>query len=139
MAGIPFFLICAAIGLFAGVVAGLLGVGGGVIMVPAFTRFLGMDIRMAIGTSMVIIVLTAMVAGAKHYQLGHVDFRIVFIVAGLSMVGGYAGASLTQQFSVRTLQMIFAVFILIVGTDMFIKAWNATPEPPPPSLNETSP
>lgn len=139
MAGFSFFLICAVIGLFAGVMAGLLGVGGGVIMVPAFTRFLGMDIRMAIGTSMVIIVLTALVAGTKHYQLGHVDFRIVFIVAGLSMIGGYAGASLTQQFSVHTLQMVFAVFVLIVGVDMFVKAWQATPEPPPPSISDTSP
>lgn len=129
MAGIPFFLICAAIGLLAGVIAGLLGVGGGIVMVPAFTRFLGMDIRMAIGTSMVIIVLTAAVAGAKHYQLGNVDLRIVLIVAVLAMIGGYAGASLTGHLSVRTLQMVFAVFILIVGCDMFIKAWNTSPTP----------
>ena len=83
MAILPFLLICAAIGLLAGTLAGLLGVGGGIVMVPAFIRFLGMDIRMAIGTSMAVIVLTSIVAGTKHYYLGHVDLKIVAVVAGL--------------------------------------------------------
>ncbi len=127
MAILPFVLICAAIGLLAGTLAGLLGVGGGIVMVPAFVRFLGMDIRMAIGSSMAIIVLTSIVAGTKHYFLGHVDLKIVAVVAGLSMVGAYLGATLTAVVPVRSLKMIFAVFILIIGVDMFAKAWRETP------------
>ncbi len=130
MAILPFLLICAAIGLLAGTLAGLLGVGGGIVMVPAFTRFLGMDIRMAIGTSMAIIVLTSIVAGSKHYLLGHVDLKIVAVVAGLSMIGAYVGAALTAQIPVRSLKMIFAVFILIIGADMFAKAWREAPTAP---------
>ncbi len=127
MAVLPFLLICAAIGLLAGTLAGLLGVGGGIVMVPAFVRFLHMDIRMAIGTSMAIIVLTSIVAGSKHYLLGNVDLKIVAVVAILAMIGAYIGAALTAVVPVRSLKMIFAVFVLIVGADMFAKAWRETP------------
>jgi len=117
-----FLLICAVIGLVAGVIAGTLGVGGGIVLVPAFVRFLNMDIRTAVGTSSVIIIFTAISAGLKHYQLGNVHFKTVLVVVLLSVAGAYLGASLTSLISPRALRMAFAIFIFLVSVQMFVKA-----------------
>jgi len=119
---ISFLLICSVLGLVAGVIAGTLGVGGGIVLVPAFVRFLNMDIRTAVGTSSVIIVFTALSAAIKHYELGNVQFKAVWVVVVLSVAGAYLGASLTSLISPRALRMTFAIFIFLVSVQMFVKA-----------------
>lgn len=134
-----FWLWSAAIGLVAGVLGGLLGVGGGVIMVPAFTSILGVPTRQAIGTSMAVIVFTAISASWRHLQNGNVDLRVIAPVALLSIVGAQVGASLVPKLPVRTLTMAFALFLFATGGQMFWKAWQmpatpaaAVPSPPAP-------
>ena len=124
---ISFLLICAVLGLVAGVIAGTLGVGGGIVLVPAFVRFLNMDIRTAVGTSSVIIVFTALSAALKHYELGNVQFKTVWVVVVLSVAGAYLGASLTSLISPRALRMTFAIFIFLVSVQMFVKALQMPP------------
>jgi len=119
-----FWLWSAAIGLAAGVLGGLLGVGGGIIMVPAFTAILGVPMRQAIGTSMAVIVFTALSASWRHLQNGNLDLRVVVPVALLSVVGAQLGASLVQRLPVRTLTMAFALFLFATGGQMFWKAWQ---------------
>lgn len=122
-----FWIVCAAIGLVAGTLGGLLGVGGGVVMVPAFMGFLGMPAKQAIGTSMGVIFFTAIAASLRHYQLGNLDPRVVVPVALLSMGGAYLGATLTTRVPERTLRMLFAVFLVVTAIDMFQKAWRMDP------------
>lgn len=135
-----FWVTCALIGLVAGTLGGLLGVGGGIIMVPAFLNFLGISERQAVGTSMAVIFFTAIAAASKHYQQGNVDLRIVVPVALLSMIGAwYIGAPLTSKLPGRTLRMIFAAFLVVTAADMFWKAWKmdaaTSSAPPPPAVS----
>jgi uncharacterized membrane protein YfcA len=119
-----FWILCAAIGLVAGTLGGLLGVGGGVVMVPAFMALLGMPARHAIGTSMGVILFTAISAAIRHHQLGNLEPRVVVPVALLSIVGAYLGATLTTRVPERTLRMLFAAFLALTAVDMFQKAWR---------------
>jgi uncharacterized membrane protein YfcA len=122
-----FILVCALIGLAAGTLGGLLGVGGGVVMVPAFLRFLGLSAHEAVGTSMAVIVFTALVAALRHYQLGNVNAKVMAIVAVLSMVGGYLGATLSERLPERQLRIAFGLFLLFVAVQMLVRAWRMGP------------
>jgi uncharacterized membrane protein YfcA len=124
-----FWLICAVIGIFAGTMGGLLGVGGGVVMVPAFTRVLGLSVKQAIGTSMGVICFTAISASWRHWQLGNLRPEIVAVVALVSMVGAYVGASLTAHVPERTLRVVFAIFLILTAADMLNRAWSMGDEP----------
>lgn len=124
-----FWLVCALIGLVAGTLGGLLGVGGGVVMVPAFLNFLGMPARQAVGTSMGVIFFTAISASWRHWQLGNLDPRVVVPVALLSMGGAWVGASLTTRVPERTLRILFAVFLVVTAADMLNKALRMEPKP----------
>ncbi len=124
-----FWLICAGIGLVAGTLGGLLGVGGGVVMVPAFLNFLGLPAKQAIGTSMGVIFFTAISASWRHWQLGNLDPRVVLPVALLSMGGAWLGASLTTRVPERTLRMFFAGFLVLTAADMMNKAWKMETKP----------
>jgi hypothetical protein len=127
MGVLVFLLLCAAIGLLAGTMGGLLGVGGGIVMVPAFLLLLGLPAREAVGTSMAVILFTAVVATTRHWQLGNVNPRVVAVVAALAMMGGYLGASLTARVPERTLRFVFGAFLLAVATDMLVRAWRMEP------------
>lgn len=127
MSLLAFLIACALIGLAAGTLGGLLGVGGGVILVPAFLRFLGLSIHEAVGTSMAVIVFTSIVAALRHHQLGNVNPRVVVVVALFSMAGGYLGASLSERLPERQLRLIFGVFLLFVAVQILVRAWRMAP------------
>src|SRR5688500_16733078 len=109
------FVIAAVIGLVSGVASGLFGVGGGIVMVPAMVYFLTMDIKLAIGTSLVVIIPTAASGVFKHYQLGNIDWRVALSLAPTAVCGGYLGAWLDRK-STRLnsshLVISYAVFCL---------------------------
>jgi len=120
-------IICALIGLAAGTLGGLLGVGGGVVMVPAFMRLLHLPAHQAVGTSISVIVFIAASAALKHHQQGSTQWRIVGLVLVTSIVGAWIGAALTDQVPERTLRLGFAAFLLVVAIDMAARAWNMPP------------
>lgn len=126
-----FLLLCAVIGLLAGTLGGLLGVGGGVVLVPAFTRLLGFSVKHAIGTSMGVILFTALSASWRHWQLGNVRLDVVVVVAVLSMAGAWLGASLSARLPERTLRIVFAIFLIVTATDMIAGALRMESQPPP--------
>ena len=109
------YLIAGLIGLFGGVASGLFGVGGGIVMVPAMVYFLTMDIKLAVGTSLVVIIPTALSGMLKHYQLGHVDWRVALSLIPMAVVGGYLGAWLTRDLSSGNLKRMFGGFLILVG------------------------
>jgi len=117
-------LICATIGLVAGTLGGLLGVGGGIVMVPAFIRFLGLPAGQAVATSITVIVFISLSAAAKHHLQGSTQWRIVALVFVTSVIGAWLGAALTTHVPEKTLRLGFAAFLLYVSVDMAVRAWR---------------
>jgi uncharacterized membrane protein YfcA len=117
-------LICIAIGLFAGTLGGLLGVGGGVVMVPAFIRFLNLPAAQAVATSITVIVFISLSAATRHFQQGTTQWKIVGLVLVTSMLGGWIGADFSDQVPERTLRLGFAAFLMFVSINMAVRAWR---------------
>ena len=109
------YLIAGIIGLFGGVASGLFGVGGGVVMVPAMVFFLALDFKVAVGTSLAVIIPTALVGSFKHYQQGCVDWRTALMLAPTAMLGGFGGAWLTKHIASGDLKKMFGGFLVLVG------------------------
>jgi uncharacterized membrane protein YfcA len=111
------------IGLVAGVASGLLGIGGGVIIVPALILLIGMEPRQAIGLSLAVIIPTALVGFIKHFSYGNFDVIIFFALGSAAVVGGYLGATLAGKFSTLMLKRILGVTLILVGINTLIN-WS---------------
>lgn len=109
------YLIVGLIGLVSGITSGLFGVGGGLVMVPAMVYFLTMDIKLAIGTSLAVIIPTAATGVFKHAHLGNVDWKVALSLAPTAICGGYLGAWLTSQVSSTGLKRAFGGFLILIG------------------------
>jgi len=115
------YFIAGFIGLVSGVVSGLFGVGGGLIMVPAMVLLLSppiRDIKQAVGTSLLVIVPTALMGAGKHFTQGNVEWRTALALAPLAIAGGYVGAWLTTHISADNLKRAFGCFIILVGASL---------------------
>lgn len=111
-------LIC--IGLFAGVIGGMLGIGGGLIIIPCLVYFLGLSQFEAQGTSIATLLLPIGVLAAYNYHRADViNWKFAMIIAVTFIVGGYVGSRLTIGFiSESTLKKIFGVLMLIGAIKM---------------------
>ncbi len=112
------YLIAAILGLVSGVFSGIFGVGGGVVMIPGMVYLMKVPIKTAIGTSLAIIVPTAIAGAAKHTHAGNVDFKIFLLIAPLAIAGGIGGAMLAQKVPAETLKRLFGAFIICVGAHL---------------------
>jgi uncharacterized protein len=105
----------AGIGLVAGFVSGLLGVGGGIVMVPAFTVLVGMPLKRALGTSLVVIAALVIPGTLVHWWLGHIDWA-VFLVLSLGVVpGARLGARIAIGAREHVLRVSVGSFLLLVA------------------------
>jgi uncharacterized membrane protein YfcA len=106
--------------VFAGVLSGLIGIGGGTIIVPALVYFFGMDQKTAQGTSLAVLLPpTGLLAFREYYRAGHVDVKIgALLVVGL-LLGGWAGGDFAQQLPQATLRKIFAVVLFLTAARMW--------------------
>ncbi len=114
----------AAIGLVAGVLAGLLGVGGGVVLVPALVLLLGFDQHVAQGTSLVVIVPAALAGSTVNYRRGR--FRL--LDAALLLAGGLAGAAIGSSLALglqdASLRRLFALLLVAFGVQQLLpRGW----------------
>lgn len=105
----------AGVGLVAGFTSGLLGVGGGIVMVPAFTTFLGMPLKRALGTSLVVIVVLVIPGTLVHWSLGHIDWAIFLVVTAGAVVGARLGATIALGTRERTLRLVVGSFLLVIA------------------------
>ena len=103
------------IGLVSGITSGLFGVGGGVVMVPIMVFLLKMDIKLAVGTSLLVIIPTAVTGAMKHGQLGNIDWRLGIAIIPTAMIGSYFGAWFTSTLSSASLKRMFGGFLMLVG------------------------
>jgi uncharacterized membrane protein YfcA len=113
-------IVSCLIGVASGVLAALCGVGGGIIMVPAFVAFLGLTQKVATATSMAVIVPTAIAATVRHVVNGFVDWPVVVMTALSATLVSFFVADYVKKLGNETLTRIFAVLILIVGTKMLL-------------------
>lgn len=107
------------IGLLAGVLSGLVGVGGGIIMVPLFVIFLGLTQHNAQGLSLAVMLPPVTFLAVYNYHQagdgGNIDWRIALTVSLLFIIGGFLGSKLALQIDQRILKKVFGVFMLIVA------------------------
>lgn len=115
------FILTALISLLAGIASGLLGIGGGLILVPLFHYVLKMDLHVAIGTSLAIIVPTALIGAYRHASGSFVDWKIFLFSTIFAIVGGFLGAGISMHLDVVLLRKIFAVFLLLIALKMFFQ------------------
>lgn len=116
-------LLFLLIGLAAGVMSGLFGIGGGIVIGPALILLAGFIPVMATGTSLAALILPVGLLGAfEYYKKGHINIvASLWIALGL-FIGAWFGAKLAQNLSGPTLQRSFAVFLVIVAIRVWWKA-----------------
>jgi len=109
-------ILVISMGVAAGVVSGLLGVGGGILFVPTLTLVLSLSQVRAEATSLLAIVPVAMVGAARQHRYGNLVIRDALIVGGLSAVGVAAGTTLSTLLPERVLKLAFAALMLLVAS-----------------------
>ncbi|HNQ90051.1 MAG TPA: sulfite exporter TauE/SafE family protein [Verrucomicrobiota bacterium] len=114
------YVYAALIGALGGVTSGLFGVGGGVVMVPAMMLLLRMDIKTAVGTSLVVIVPTALMGAWKHHDLGHLQWRVAAALMPTAVLCGFGGAWLTKHIASADLKRLFGGFLVLVGLRLLL-------------------
>jgi len=115
-------LVAAGIGLFGGLAAGALGIGGGAIFVPALVLLLGVGQHTAQGVSLCVIVVTAAVGAVTHYRQGTVDLLAAKWITPIAVPAGVLGSLLAAQMSDRALRVTVSTVILLIGIQMFTTA-----------------
>ena len=109
-------VILLIIGLLGGFISGSMGVGGGIIMVPALVMFMGFSQHMAQGTSLAVLLPpTGILAAMHYYKNGFINVKIALILMIVFVVGAWLGSLISVQIPAKTLKRIFGVFILIAS------------------------
>ena len=112
-------LIIILVGIGAGMLSGLVGVGGGLVIVPALVYFIGFSQKTAQGTSLGLILLPVGIFGVlQYYKQGHVDFRIVGILAIGFLAGSFFGSKIALSLPQETVKKIFAVLMILIAIKM---------------------
>lgn len=116
----PLFL---AIGLAAGVLSGLFGIGGGILIIPALIFFAKFPTKLALGTSLGAMLLPVGLLGAyAYYQAGNLNIKASVLISLGLFFGAWVGAKLANVISAATLQRMFAVFIVLMAIRLWVEA-----------------
>ena len=109
-------IILIIIGFASGVLGGLVGVGGGIIIVPALVFILGFSQLDAQGTSLALIMFpVGLLAVIQYYKQGHVNFNIVFLLAIGFVIGSFLGSKISLSIPQQTVKRIFAILMLVIA------------------------
>ena len=118
-------LLMAYLGLFLGFLSGLVGMGGGVVLLPILIYGLGVRVRMAAGTGILMLVVSAMSGTWAHARLGHVHLGLAMTLLAGSTIGAPLGASLTYRMDGRKLRGIFSYLVLLTALAVAWDLWRA--------------
>lgn len=114
-------LILIVIGIITGIMAGMLGIGGAIIMIPALVYLLGISQQTAQGTSLAVMLPpVGIIAAYNYYKAGHVNIRFAIILAVFFLVGSYFGSKLALTLPQPALKKIFGVLLLLVAAKMLL-------------------
>jgi len=121
-------IILVIIGIAAGILGGMVGVGGGIVIVPALVFFLGFSQKMAQGTSLGILLLPVGLFGVmQYYKEGYVDMKVVLIISAGFLLGSLFGSKLALSLPQDAVKKIFAVLLIIVAIKMLFFEKKSTP------------
>jgi uncharacterized protein len=116
---VQIILLLVLIGLAAGILSGLVGVGGGIIVVPALVFFLSFSQPQAQGTSLGLLLLpVGILAVLNYYKQGYIDFRVIGIMAVAFVIGGWLGSKWALSLPEVTVKRIFAIILFYSGIKM---------------------
>ncbi|MGC9325720.1 MAG: sulfite exporter TauE/SafE family protein [Desulfomonilia bacterium] len=116
MIGMASILLFLLIGIAAGISAGLFGIGGGVIIVPALIYLAGFSQHSAVGTSLAILLPpVGLAAVIEFYRHGHVDIKVGLLVALGLFLGAWLGAFVANKLSGAHLRLYFGLFVILLG------------------------
>lgn len=123
-------LLLAYLGLLLGFLSGLLGIGGGVALMPILIYGIGMRIRMAAGTGILLLVVTSLVGTISHAWLGNVHLGLVIALLFGSTLGAPVGASLSARLDGQRLRGLFALLVLLTALTVAWSLFFNNPSPP---------
>ncbi|MFZ0282099.1 MAG: sulfite exporter TauE/SafE family protein [Bacteroidales bacterium] len=114
-------LILVLIGILTGFMAGMLGIGGAIIMIPALVFLLGLSQQTAQGTSLAVMLPPiGILAAYNYYKAGQVNFKFALILAVAFLAGSYFGSKLALEIPQNLLKKIFGILLLVVALKMLI-------------------
>ncbi|MBL7740992.1 MAG: sulfite exporter TauE/SafE family protein [Chitinophagaceae bacterium] len=122
-------LLLMTVGLAAGILSGLVGVGGGIIIVPALVLFLGFTQLQAQGTSLGLLLLpVGIFAVINYYRAGNIDFKVVAFMSVAFIAGGWIGSKIALRLDQDTVKKIFAIVLFytafrLLHWDTLIARW----------------
>jgi len=112
-------IILIIIGLLAGVLSGIVGIGGGLIMIPMMMIFLGLNQHTAQGTSLAVMLPPiGIMAALSYYKAGYVEWKYALIIAATFIIGGYFGAKFAVSISPNLLKKVFGAVLLVAAIKM---------------------
>jgi hypothetical protein len=109
-------LLFLSLGLLAGTLSGMFGIGGGVIIIPGLVLLAGLSQHEAQGTTLAILLLPiGLFAVMKYHQGGHVRFYIALFICIGFLIGGWIGANMAEGLTNHTLRKAFGIFLMIIA------------------------
>lgn len=118
---VSMLLLLLLIGIVTGIMAGMLGIGGAIIMIPALVFILGFSQQMAQGTSLAVMLPPIGIFAAYNYwKAGQVNIKFALILAAAFIIGSYFGSKLALNIPQALLKKIFGILLLLVAAKMLI-------------------
>lgn len=114
-------LILLVIGLMAGILSGLVGIGGGIIIVPALVYFIKMSQQQAQGTSLATLLLpVGILAVYNYYKSGAVDVKSALIISITFVIGGFIGSKIAIAIDQSLMKRVFGIFLFLISIKMIL-------------------
>lgn len=114
-------IILLCVGLVAGILSGMVGIGGGIIIVPALVYFLGVSQHTAQGTTLAMFLMPIGILGVfNYYKAGHVDVKTALIIAITFVLGSFVGSKIAIGLDQTMVKRIFGVIILFISIKMIL-------------------
>lgn len=109
-------IILLLIGLIAGIISGLIGIGGAIIMIPALIYFIGMNQYEAQGTSLAVMLPPiGILAAYNYYKAGELNLQYALIIAFAFIIGGYFGSKLALNIPIGYIRRFFGIILLLIS------------------------
>ena len=118
------FFVLVLIGIFAGVASGFVGIGGGIVIVPALVYVLGLSQYEAQGTSILLMLPPiGILAAMNYYKADAVNWKYALVIAVTFVIGGYFGSKLSLKLDASLVKFIFGVLMLLVAVKMIVSGF----------------
>jgi uncharacterized membrane protein YfcA len=112
-------IILLCIGLVAGMLSGMVGIGGGIVIVPALVFFIGYSQHQAQGTALFMFLFPIGILGVlNYYQQGYVEWKTAFVIASTFVIGSYFGSKISIAIDQTTLKRVFGGIIFLLSLKM---------------------